>query len=298
MDFWKSIFKKILLLNLLIHGIAYANEVQLLYNSNLSYHNEFVKSLSDHTKNVRDRIHFKKIPLDKIDEVDESKLLVTVGHEAASHFRNSKGVVLHVFNSRQSIEELYKDRQANNHHSIVLDQPIDRFFKLIRVVLGNNKNVDFMVSSTEKNRLYQKSAKSYNVNLIPNVITSENEITKKIQFIIKNSESVLLVPDPMIVNQKTARAIIVTGYKEQTPIIAYSRSLVKAGALMAVYTEQEQVVGQTIEVLLKIISGKKVKQIIEPNDFSVAVNYQLARAFSLSIQSEDNIKTQIENYKK
>ncbi len=295
-------YKKIILLIIIFLGsfggipFVYAQGIKIVYDDTQSFHQDFIKLFSQ--KNLNQQHYgYELVTLDKVGNLTDDDLIVTIGHKAASLTVNHKGKALHTFNSKRSIEILYKDKLKKDHYAIYLDQPLERSISLIQHVLFDIKTIDVIFSEntndqiTEVKQLLEKR----HIKLKSNWFNSGSSQIQQIESIAKQSQLLLLIPDILVVNQNNARPLIVSAYKNNVPLVAYSRAMVKAGALMAVYTTLEQVVAQTLNTINTIQTNKQppLLQLIPPDDFDVAVNYQVARILKLNIDSESLIKVKM-----
>ena len=92
----------------------------------------------------------------------------------------------------------------------------------------------------------------------------------------------------MVVSRDTAQSLLLTTYRANIPVIAFSHAYVRAGALAAVYSTPEQIGQQTGEAILRLNqSGSwNLPKPQYPKYFSVSVNSQVARSLGLEIESE------------
>jgi ABC-type uncharacterized transport system substrate-binding protein len=162
--------------------------------------------------------------------------------------------------------------------------------KRIGVLIGNSNgnNTDSIKSYINRN------------NLVPNIVTLDD--TKKIGFALKSinkaSDVLLALADPQIYNQNTIKHIFLNTYRHKIPIIGFSESYVKAGALAAVYTKPQQVGKQIGKILTDLNSDKRVKlpSSSYPDYFSVAINYSVAKSLGIKVMSEEEIAGALEGH--
>ena len=84
-----------------------------------------------------------------------------------------------------------------------------------------------------------------------------------------------------------ARSILLTSYRFQKPIVAFSRAYVDAGALAAIFTTPEQVAADLIAWLrLQKDESVQLPPPRGPASFDIAVNRQVARALGLSVADD------------
>ena len=183
----------------------------------------------------------------------------------------------------------------NNTSAIFLDQPAERKFGLIRAALPDMKNVGVIVGPSTKERVAEldAAARNKNINLDAKKIADEDGLLDALNELLENSEILLTVADPAVVNRNTLQSVFMTSYMKRIPVIAYSRAYVRAGALMAVYSTPAQIGLQTGELLMKMAQTDswKSQQSYYPKYFSVAVNDRVARSLGLLIKDHDQIQS-------
>ena len=192
---------------------------------------------------------------------------------------------------RNKIDGLSKKRIF----AIYLDQPAERKFGLIRAALPDLKNVGVIVGPSTQSRIAElnDAARSKNIKLDSKEIENESGLLDALNDILENSEVLLTVADPTVVNRNTLQSVFMTSYMKRIPVIAYSRSYVRAGALMAVYSTPGQIGLQTGELLLFMEkrSSWGGRQSYYPKYFSVAVNDRVARSLGLLLKDKDQIQS-------
>ena len=108
--------------------------------------------------------------------------------------------------------------------------------------------------------------------------------------LLSASEVLLALPDPMLSSPTAARSILLTSYRYQKPIIAFSRAYVTAGALAAVFITPAQVADDLID-WLRTQDPKRVT-LPPPRDpaaFEIAVNRQVARALGIDVPDDSEL---------
>jgi ABC-type uncharacterized transport system substrate-binding protein len=75
-----------------------------------------------------------------------------------------------------------------------------------------------------------------------------------------------------------------TTIRAQVPLVAFSPAYVRAGALLAVYSTPPQVGDQAAQWVLNGLANRTLpEQALEPLDFEISVNEQVARVLGLSL---------------
>jgi ABC-type uncharacterized transport system substrate-binding protein len=84
----------------------------------------------------------------------------------------------------------------------------------------------------------------------------------------------------------TAQSVFMTSYRFRDPVVGYSESLSRAGALLTVYSTPVQIGRQAAELIEKSFDGGKLPAAQWPQYFSVSVNEHVARSLDISVPPE------------
>ena len=111
---------------------------------------------------------------------------------------------------------------------------------------------------------------------------------------LSNNDVLLALPDSKIYNARSAKSILLSTYHKNVPIIAYSKSFSKAGALASLYSSIDNITDKSIDLLNKIINhGQQNQKEYYPDNFSIEINSAVARSLNLNIESKEIIKSKI-----
>lgn len=179
--------------------------------------------------------------------------------------------------------------------AIYLDQPLERQIQLLKALFGHHDKFKVGVllgpHSSEEEYQLESLARKYNflINLVY-VNKLENPVAV-FDALLNDTQAVLAIPDGQIYNQKTSRGILLTAFHKRIPLIAYSRTYVNNGALCAVYSTTKQIADQTASTIIKLAQKKHIElsKPQYPEDFSIAVNYQVAQSLGLHVEREPQI---------
>jgi ABC-type uncharacterized transport system substrate-binding protein len=185
-------------------------------------------------------------------------------------------------------------------HSLLINQPLERYFHLISALLGKQADTGLILGtlSEQLQADYQKAARSTGHTLQVANIQQTEKLTESIKFLSQRSDVLLMSTDPEIYNKNTIRSILLSSYRHRLPVIGFSKSLTHAGAIAAIYSEPEQISQQAVKISLQILRGETAEKTYSPDDFSVSVNFQVARSLGYRFISEDAIIQLIKAYEK
>lgn len=226
-------------------------------------------------------------------------LVVTVGVDAAS--AAMQGVdpntpVLCVLIPRIAFEALVAAKKDGRKPSaIYLDTPPHRQLELIRQLLPQARNVGVVlgnVSLRDKDML-KSAARDRGLNLLSDLAQRDSELYPVLKSVLAESDVFLAVPDPVVINASTAQNVLITAFRSQVPVIGYSASYVKAGALAAVYSTPQQIgleAGQIIKTQQRSNSLPAPKH---PKYFLVGVNASLMRTLGMPAADEQTLEQRL-----
>jgi len=170
--------------------------------------------------------------------------------------------------------------------------------KLTRLALPDTRTIGLLTSKQSRQVIdkIDSISKKNSLALVHRQITDPQELVITLSDILQNSDLLLTLPDPGIYNSRTAQNILLTAYRYRKPVIGYSRSFVKAGALLGIYSSPSQLARQTAE-MITVIANANLKELPEteyPKYYTVSVNYMVAKSLGLGIASESKLKNALE----
>lgn len=226
---------------------------------------------------------FSRIPPD---------IIVAVGARAAREMLalNTTAPVLAMLIQHQTYEMLVGQAGRRQFSAIFLDQPLSRQMALIRLSLPGRGRVGAVLGPESRGDLkaLQAAAKAAQLELTAETVSAAAEVLPALRRVLADSDILLALPDPLVFDKGTIQSLLLTSYRYQDPVVAFSRAYVSAGALAAVYTTPEQAGRQAGEYLLRVLATKPwlLPPPEYPKYFSIAVNYQVARSLGVRVSDE------------
>ncbi|VAX06521.1 hypothetical protein MNBD_GAMMA25-1920 [hydrothermal vent metagenome] len=175
--------------------------------------------------------------------------------------------------------------------AIYLDQPINRQFRLIKKGLPDLRHLGIILgptSLTMKASILQ-AAKKYKLDVHIAEAEKDDNLIVLSDKLGKISDALLAIPDPDIYNRKTAKGLLLSSYKNNTPLIAYSKGFVHAGALFSIYSTPEQIAKQTGMMLMRLMSSSEniLPASEPPNLYTIDINPAVLRSVRGKINFND-----------
>jgi putative tryptophan/tyrosine transport system substrate-binding protein len=232
--------------------------------------------------------------------IPKDTLVIAVGTLAltyASHL-DENTPVMGVIVPKASYESILKEsrRHKNRFSAIYLDQPFSRQFSLIKSIFPNLNTVATLLgpaSQFQSNDL-QKAASEFGLTLSIRLVEKEEEIQNNLEKLLLQKQVLLAVPDPVIYSRETTQTILLTTYRHEAPVIGFSQSYVKSGAVAAVFSTPKQY-AQEISALIKLLPQQELKlpEAKPAAQFSIEINRQVARSLGIKIAADHVIYQQV-----
>jgi len=97
-----------------------------------------------------------------------------------------------------------------------------------------------------------------------------------------------------VFNASTAYGMMLTSYRAQVPVIGFSEGLVKAGALLGLYSTASQVARQGAEIAGRFLTGDAALPAPQyPRYFAVSVNHTVARSLGISLDDDATLASKL-----
>ena len=227
-------------------------------------------------------------------ELPRADVIVAIGHRAATTMQAMRPSVPVVYSlvSTRFADAAIRDNEIRRPSAfLTLEQPISRVLALISVALPERRRLGVIYGPTSitVGAKLRQQALAAGFQLYEEKISSETEINDALKRLTKNVNVLLALPDPVVVNENTAKSLILGSYLHEVALVGVSHAVVKAGALMAVHTTPAQFGRNSAELATKLVSERNGAgtDIEFPRYFDVTVNYQVAKGLGLELPSED-----------
>jgi ABC-type uncharacterized transport system substrate-binding protein len=222
-----------------------------------------------------------------------SDLVVTAGSDALRKAlgRPDSPPIIATLLPRQSYERiLAENRKPGRITAIYLDQPAARQAAFLRQLLPDQKRFGMLVSMETRSTLPQFRQAFSNAGLTLDVEDADTEraLLPALNTLLEHTAALVAIPDNSIYRRNNIKAILITAFRHQRPVIGYSPAFVTAGALAALHTTPTQVARQTADLI--IAHGTSLPQPSGPNNFAVAINANVAQSLGLKVPDEAAIR--------
>ena len=292
-------------------GIAYSAEkkVLLVVSKSSEMYLEIVNVVeSQLIQQYKGDVTIQKVNVPEMEDGQDHKayqdmdLVISIGTKAARIVAKWKSTRprFFIFVPKSSLTKILSespDSDNKNSYGIYLDQPFSRELSLTKILLSGVKSAGVLLGSitqAEKSEII-KLGKRVGFDLEFAKVSDETNNYASSRSLIDRSDVILTLPDPVALSPQRAKWLLYQSYQNKVPIISFSQSFVKAGALAAVYSTPKQIGWQAGEVAIRIMNNPGGGQrFFYPSYFDVAVNRTVAHSLGLDIADEDSLVKSIQ----
>ena len=237
--------------------------------------------------------------------VPQADLIVAVGMKAAElAVTRSDLPVLAVMIPQAGYEALLAQAaQKKSTHAltaIYLDQPWLRRVDFWHAALPDRHKPGLLYSPEthlDVARLRQDVAQRGGT-LMARPLRSADELFDRLETVLGGSDVLLAIPDSRIYNSSNIRNILLTSYRHGVPLIGLSQAYVNAGALGAIFSTPEQLAVQASRIVIAFARNKELPEAQYPDEYTIAVNQQVARSLGIEMRSPEAIHSQMDKAQK
>ncbi len=230
-------------------------------------------------------------------------LLVAFGVKAlrTALTSRSNAPILALMVPRQSYEALAGEHAAARGRMVTaiwLDQPYGRQLALLRAALPQVKRVGVLAGEASKSQTDEivRAGESLQLRVSPRLVGASGEVFTALADFEREVDALLLIPDPLVVNRATLQSLMLNTYHQRLPVLAYSESLLRSGALLALYATPRQV-GQEGAVAIRAIFQRGEPRLPPPaytRALTVKLNWSVARSLGFNPPSEAELTARLE----
>jgi putative ABC transport system substrate-binding protein len=220
------------------------------------------------------------------------RLFVALGSAAASQVskavKNTPVVFCMALNPVASGFIRSMASSGNNLTGASLDIPVHLQFEALRSIVPTAKKVGVIYNPQETESVVQqarKTAREVGLDLIAISIASEDKVPAALRSLDKNIDALWSVADSTIFSPGSVEFILLHTLRNRIPFMGLSPAFVKAGALMALEADYQEVGAQCGGLAARILTGDPPSSlpITTPQKITLHVNLKTAETIGLKI---------------
>lgn len=196
---------------------------------------------------------------------------------------------------QKEVHESGRSQELKRFSAIFLDQPWSRQFALIHRAMPHRKRVGILLGreSAELGPSLVAAAKDNELVTRIETVTDDADLLPSLKRLLASSDTLLAVPDASIYNRANIASILLSSYHAEVPMIGFSASYVKAGALVSLYSQPSQIAQQVAEIVQSMSSGGALPAPQSPRYFSISVNPQVKRSLEVKMDEDTELLSKL-----
>lgn len=227
-----------------------------------------------------------------------ARVVVTVGSQAAQAvaLRDAALPVLNILVPRVAFETLHDGHAESARHSAVfLDQPVSRQIAAIIEALPGWTRLALIAGPHTRALVTELSdaARAAGFDVRTADIDSERELYAAMRQTLAAPAILVAVPDRQIYNSHTIQNILLTSYRQRSPLVGFSPAYVRAGALLGLYSTPAQIAAQAADAVRSALAGGGLPPPRYPERFEIGINTTVARSLGLELATTDAIAARV-----
>jgi putative ABC transport system substrate-binding protein len=183
--------------------------------------------------------------------------------------------------------------------AIYLDQPFERQAQLIRLAFPEARRVGVLLSTEQAGLATEldDALRAQQLDLVLGTLSDEARLIAPLETVLSGADVLLAETDPLVYNRNTAQSLFLTSYRYRVPVLGYSRSLTRAGALVSLHSSPAQIGRQAAETVIAALQGGSVRLPLPlpayPAYFSISINEQVARSLGYTLLPEAELEKRL-----
>jgi ABC-type uncharacterized transport system substrate-binding protein len=217
-------------------------------------------------------------------------LIVPVGVRAMRKLYEltpSQATIMSLMVPRSAVTPILGDTNRRSRDSAVyIDQPLTRSLAFIHLLLPATVRVGLLLSDKTSDKLatYRQEAARFQMELGVETVASSLEVPQALPRLLQRVDVFLMLPDSVVVNETTVRHILLASYRQQIPVIGFSKGLTSAGAVAAVVSDPSAIghEGASMANQWNPSTGE-IPAARYASEFSLLFNNQVARSLDVVV---------------
>ncbi len=280
---------------------AAESPVYLLLSSERPYYQEvsavFQKALAEQLDAPTVHVH----GLDQTLRMAPNSTVVAVGSKASEHAlrRFPDEDVLSLLMPAAAWDELCSRLPGTGRRAaVVIDQPLQRSVALAKLLVPSAKRVGAVfgsVSVASKPLLYDAVQRS-GMELIYADLSIDDNPVGVLSPLVQQADLLITVADRAVFNKSVAKWLLYLSFRQKVPVIGFSQSYAKAGALAAVYSSPDNIGHHGAELLAFLLTSEEGAAMQAqkwrtyfPKYYTLEVNREVARALNITVPTMNSL---------
>lgn len=293
-------------IGLLFIGLLISTNVDarllLLASQESELYQDFISGMNQRLGDVSNDVEI--MYTEDLNGIGEYEVIVVAGVEAAKKLSKrdvGKATVIYTMMPLSSYQWLVENDQLSapkNHKVLYIDQPPHRYISLAKEAFPDLKSLGYLygdISILYVDEL-RRVLESRSMELVAGHVSPKMKLPRDLKGTFMQSDALLLMPDPYLYNRRSVQGVLLASFRYKRPLISYSESFVKAGALMGLFSKPKDIGRDTAELILCAQQNcdKAAGKHFYPTYFSIVVNNSVARQLGIKVKSAEELQKHLE----
>lgn len=175
--------------------------------------------------------------------------------------------------------------------AVFIDQPVERQIALLRAALPDWRRLALLYGDATRSLAIEltRAAQKRGMTVASSAVADRAELYSAVQSVLSEPAILLALPDPEVFNSYTVQNILLSAYREKSPVVGFSPAYVRAGALLALHSPAAGVGHQAAQMLAVALAGGALPAPQYPRSFEVSVNARVARSLNISVAGTETL---------
>ncbi|MDD3626479.1 MAG: ABC transporter substrate-binding protein [bacterium] len=284
----------VILILLLMQAVTFSEPVKvaIVKAKDMDADEILSKGIKQKFKDSGIEVEIKEFSMDESENLSSvkaqnPKVIITVGSSLTKKAMSDAGDIPIVFT--MVIDPEGSGLKGKNLTGASLEIPMDIQFKKFKEILPSLKSIGIIYNPEENERIITdaKTAGEKNkIELKAFPVSSAKDIPKVETMDVSG---IIIIPDTIVCKSTIIKYLLDASIKGKVPIMGFSPSYAKAGALFSLTPDYEDIGVQTAEIAVKIIKGESPEKIPVTKARKINLYVNTAVAEWLEITVPDSI---------
>lgn len=279
-------------------------DIYLLLTSDADYYQETAHHLRTRLSAAYPELNIHQSHItDQQPLIPSDSLIVPVGSSAITLALRQypQNPMLALFVTTQAWRDIRDDvgKLPDNKAVIFIDQPFARYVELAGLLLPEARTYSTVLGPATRHHRDEISAlvESTGRNILLDEISLETNPTTTLNPLIRNSDLFIAIPDQGVFNRNVAKWALYLSYQQKVPIIGFSSSYTRAGALASLFSAPADVGSDGSDWIQHYLQHPDSHRNGEqwPGHFSVEINPSVARILGVDISAVEDVTRQLKD---
>jgi putative ABC transport system substrate-binding protein len=178
-----------------------------------------------------------------------------------------------------------------NASGVVLEYGVETQLTWIKRILPEFKTIGVLYNpeqSGQRVAAARKAAARLGLRFVAQEVNSPSELPVAMESLFRRVDVLWGITDPVVLSRQTAKAILLTSFRNKVPFIAPSAAWVKAGALYSLEFDFDDMGAQSGEMANGVLKGRKISSMPpqEPRKVRYSLNLRTAEHMRLKFRGD------------